>query len=152
MVCAMRSISMSSQLADDPRKLIETVGKLNIALSVRGLRVSLVQRGRDELPLVEGIEFDLSHEQVLGVVGETGAGKTVAMMALAGLLPGGVAAAGALTLGGERRFDLSSAREMRAVRGKEIGIVLQNTVGMFDPLIKLKRQLIEGVVLRKQLG
>jgi oligopeptide/dipeptide ABC transporter ATP-binding protein len=86
----------------------------------------------------------------MGVVGETGAGKTLTMMSLLGLLPTGLRATGVLTLRDDRQFDLSFPKVMKSIRGAEIGIVLQNPAGMFDPLIKIKHQLVEGMLLRKQ--
>jgi oligopeptide/dipeptide ABC transporter ATP-binding protein len=103
-----------------------------------------------EIPLVEDVDFELEQQTVMGVVGETGAGKTMTMRALLGLLPPGTRAIGRAQIGATA-VDLSSSSAMAGVRGRDISIILQNPLGMFDPLVRMRRQLIEGVVLRRVL-
>jgi oligopeptide/dipeptide ABC transporter ATP-binding protein len=114
------------------------------ALSVPELTVTAGSPG-GRVPLVAGAEFALGDGEVLGIVGETGAGKTMTMRALLGLLPKGVRAAGTAVIEGEE-FDLADARKLRALLGRKTGLVLQNPAGMLDPLARIGRQLEEGVV------
>src|SRR5262249_39078723 len=97
-----------------------------MALRGSGLSTSAGTSDGDGVGVIEDVDIDLRYEEVIGVVGESGAGKTLTMMGLLVLLPAGVVARGVLTLQRDRRFDLSSVRQMREVRGKGIGIVLQN--------------------------
>jgi oligopeptide/dipeptide ABC transporter ATP-binding protein len=113
-------------------------------LSVRDLGVTL---GRTTL--VEHVSFDVGAGEILGIVGETGAGKTLTVKSLLGLLPSGMQSRGTVAFGAGDPIDLARPGSLRLARGRDIGIVLQNPVGMFDPLIKLRHQLIEGVVRRR---
>jgi len=96
--------------------------------------------------LVHHLELRLGAREVMGIVGETGAGKTLSMKAILGLLPPGVWATGSVSIDGQPSIDLTHSRALAAQRGRDIGIVLQNPAGMFDPLIRVKHQLVEGVV------
>ena len=88
----------------------------------------------------------------MGIVGETGAGKTMTVRSLLGLLPAGVQSSGELRLADAAPVLLGDREALRAVRGTGIGIILQNPVGMFDPLKRMRAQLVEGVVGRGILG
>jgi oligopeptide/dipeptide ABC transporter ATP-binding protein len=121
-----------------------------VALAVRDLNVYARTRSNEVL-LVEGVEFELQHRTVMGIVGETGAGKTMTIRALLGLLPPGTRATGYAQIGA-RSVDLASPSAMAGIRGRDISIILQNPLGMFDPLVRMERQLIEGVVLRGLLS
>src|SRR5262245_13100927 len=89
-------------------------------LRVEGLRVEIPTRHAVLLALDE-VTFTIAPGEVLGFVGESGAGKSLTGMAILGLLePPGHVAAGEVWLG-ERRIDSLPRRDMRRVRGKEIG-------------------------------
>lgn len=112
---------------------------------VRGLQVVLGPSSRTEpVYLVERVDLDLSAGQLVGVVGETGAGKSVTMRALLGLLPSGVRAMGEMRIA-DRAFDLSNPTEVRSQLGRTTSVVLQDPVGMLDPLVRVGKQLVEGV-------
>jgi oligopeptide/dipeptide ABC transporter ATP-binding protein len=104
------------------------------------------------VPLVEDVTFDVARRQMCGLVGETGAGKTMTMKALLGLLPPGVHAGGEMRLGdGAWQSIGDQGRHRRAALGREYGVVLQNPAGMLDPLVRVGSQLVEGVTRRKQM-
>lgn len=99
--------------------------------------------------VVDEIDLELEPGSVLGIVGESGAGKTLFTRALVGLLPRGTRANGTVTLGG-RTYD---AREgTRRALGRDATLVLQNPVTALDPLARVQRQLVEGVVRLGLLG
>jgi oligopeptide/dipeptide ABC transporter ATP-binding protein len=85
-------------------------------------------------------------------VGETGAGKTLTVRSLVGLLPQGIGATGEMSVGGESSIALSNLTQVAPVRGTRIGIVLQNPIAMFDPMLRMRSQLIEGVVRRRLMS
>ena len=123
---------------------------MTMALTVRDLQVHV--RDRDiRRVLVETVSLDVRAGAMLGIVGETGAGKTLTVRSLVGLLPPGVAATGEMSVAGERGIELSDLQRLAPVRGTRIGIVLQNPISMFDPMLRLRAQLIEGVVRRRLL-
>jgi len=114
-------------------------------LDVRGLRVEFPTR-RGRLVAVDGISFSIAPGEILGVVGESGAGKSVTGAAIIGLLeaPGRVAA-GEIRLSGERIDDLPQAR-MRRIRGRRIGAIFQDPLTSLNPLYTIGRQLVETIM------
>src|ERR1700760_1653958 len=91
-------------------------------LSVRNLQVEFLTR-RSTLRAIDGISFDIAKGEVLGVVGESGAGKSVTGLAVIGLIdPPGRIAGGGIYLSGQRIDNLPPA-ELRRLRGKRIGMI-----------------------------
>lgn len=119
------------------------------ALVARDVDVAAERRSGERVRLVADLNLGVAPREVRGIVGETGAGKTLSMKALLGLLPSGVRATGTLTLGNAPALDLATPSALAARRGRDIGVVLQNPLGSFDPLIRVKHQLIEGVLRHK---
>ena len=113
-------------------------------LSVQGLRVEIPTR-RGVLLALDDISFDIAPGEILGFVGESGAGKSLTGMAILGLLdPPGRVAAGEIRVNG-RRIDQLSQREMRKIRGKEIGAVFQDPLMSLNPLLQIGEQLTETI-------
>ena len=113
-------------------------------LTVQGLRVEIPTR-RGLLLALDDISFSIAPGEILGFVGESGAGKSLTGMAILGLLdPPGRVAAGEIRLG-ERRLDNLSQREMRKIRGKEIGAVFQDPLMSLNPLLQIGEQLVETI-------
>ena len=111
-------------------------------LSIRGLRVEFALR-RGVLTAIDGVSFDIGRGEVLGVVGESGAGKSVTGAAIIGLVdPPGRIVGGEIRLGGERIDGLSEAA-MRAVRGRRIGMIFQDPLTSLNPLFSVGDQLVE---------
>jgi peptide/nickel transport system ATP-binding protein len=114
-------------------------------LEVRNLRIEFPTR-RGTLVAVDDISFSIAPGEVLGVVGESGAGKSLTGAAIIGLLePPGRIAAGQVWLNG-RRIDSLPPGEMRKVRGREIGAVFQDPLTSLNPLYTVGRQLVETIV------
>ena len=111
-------------------------------LSIRDLRVEFALR-RGVLTAIDGVSFDIERGEVLGVVGESGAGKSVTGAAIIGLVdPPGRIAGGEIRLGGER-IDALSEEEMRRVRGRRIGMIFQDPLTSLNPLFSVGDQLVE---------
>ena len=113
-------------------------------LDVRGLTVEFPTR-RGTLTAVRDVTFAIAPGEVLGVVGESGAGKSLTGSAIIGLIdqPGRIAA-GEIHLGG-RRIDNLPYEAMRKLRGREIGAVFQDPLTSLNPLYTIGRQLIETI-------
>ena len=114
----------------------------NPLLEVRHLRVEFPTR-RGTLVALDDVSFTISAGEVLGVVGESGAGKSMTGAAIIGLLePPGRIAAGEILLDG-RRIDNLRYEDMRRIRGKDIGAIFQDPLTTLNPLYTVGRQLAE---------
>jgi peptide/nickel transport system ATP-binding protein len=120
-------------------------------LDVRALRVEFPTR-RGTLVAVDDVSFHIDPGEVLGVVGESGAGKSLTGTAIIGLLePPGHIAGGEILLEG-RRIDNLSYEEMRRIRGREIGAIFQDPLTSLNPLYTVGRQLIETIQTHTDLN
>ena len=111
-------------------------------LEVRGLTVEFPSR-RGRLRALDGVTFAIEAGQVLGVVGESGAGKSLTGAAIIGLLePPGLISGGEVLLDG-KRIDTLTNDQMRRVRGRQIGAIFQDPLTTLNPLYSVGQQLIE---------
>ena len=114
-------------------------------LEVKGLRVEFPTR-RGTLVAVDDVSFAIAPGEVLGVVGESGAGKSLTGMAIIGLLePPGRIAAGEILLEGAR-IDRLPPDQMRKVRGRRIGAIFQDPLTSLNPLYTVGDQLVETIL------
>jgi oligopeptide/dipeptide ABC transporter ATP-binding protein len=113
-------------------------------LSVEDLRVEF-WTGRGTIYAVNGVSFDIAAGETLGIVGESGCGKSVTSLALLGLLPrAGRVRTGRAQFGGRDLLKLSD-RELRKVRGKEIAMVFQDPMTSLNPVLTIGRQIREAL-------
>jgi len=114
-------------------------------LEVRKLRVEFPSR-RANLLALDDISFDIAAGEILGVVGESGAGKSLTGAAIIGLLdPPGRIAGGEIRLEGQR-IDNLPYEQMRRIRGRRIGAIFQDPLTSLNPLYTVGQQLIETIV------
>jgi peptide/nickel transport system ATP-binding protein len=98
------------------------------------------------LRALDEISFDIAPGEILGVVGESGAGKSLTGAAIIGLLdPPGRIASGQIVLEGQR-IDKLSAAQMRHIRGRKIGAIFQDPLTSLNPLYSVGRQLTETIL------
>jgi peptide/nickel transport system permease protein len=120
------------------------VGSSDALLSVRGLTVAFSRGGRD-VPVVTGVDFEVGRGEALGILGESGCGKSVTARSILGLLPGtGRVTAGSVVFEG-RDLLTASEDEMRAVRGGRIGWISQEPITSLDPAFTIGSQLVEAI-------
>jgi peptide/nickel transport system ATP-binding protein len=120
-------------------------------LSVENLSVQFPTR-RGTLVALDSINFHINPGEILGVVGESGAGKSITGLAIIGLLePPGRIAGGEVRLEG-RRIDNLRHEEMRKVRGRKIGVVFQDPLTSLNPLYTVGKQLIETILTHLSLS
>lgn len=121
-----------------------TVSGTQPLLEVRHLRVEFPTR-RGTLLAVDDVSFEIAPGEVLGVVGESGAGKSLTGASIIGLLePPGRIAAGEILLEG-RRIDNLPYEQMRRIRGARIGAIFQDPLTSLNPLYSIGRQLVETI-------
>jgi peptide/nickel transport system ATP-binding protein len=114
-------------------------------LEVQNLRVEFPNRHGTLLAL-DDISFSIAPGEILGVVGESGAGKSLTGAAIIGLLePPGRVAGGQILLDGQR-IDNLDADQMRRIRGRQIGAVFQDPLTSLNPLYTVGRQLVETIL------
>ena len=120
-------------------------------LEVRHLRVEFPTRS-GRLVALDDVSFDIAPGEILGVVGESGAGKSLTGAAIIGLLdPPGHVAAGEICFEG-RRIDNLPYEEMRKIRGRHIGAIFQDPLTSLNPLYTIGRQLTETIRTHLQVS
>jgi peptide/nickel transport system ATP-binding protein len=120
-------------------------------LEVRDIHIEFPTR-RGILKAVDGVSFSIAPGEVLGVVGESGAGKSLTGAAIIGLLePPGRISSGEILLEG-KRIDNLPYEEMRKIRGRKIGAIFQDPLTSLNPLYSVGRQLIETIQTHLELS
>lgn len=115
-----------------------------VLLSTEGLSVDF---GSNRA--VDSVAFEIDRGEVLAVVGESGSGKSVTTRAILGLLGPSSRVEGTATwYGGDRPVELigASTKELRRIRGRDIGLVFQNATQALNPTLTLRRQLTEHLL------
>ncbi|MBK7613338.1 MAG: ABC transporter ATP-binding protein [Burkholderiales bacterium] len=117
---------------------------MSILLDVRRLTVEFPTR-KGIARALEDVSFNVHQGEILGVVGESGAGKSLTGAAILGLLePPGRIASGEIWLAG-RRIDALTGESLRRIRGRHIGAIFQDPLTSLNPLMSIGQQLIQTV-------
>jgi oligopeptide transport system ATP-binding protein len=113
-------------------------------LSVEDLRVQFWTR-RGTIHAVNGVSFDIAPGETLGIVGESGCGKSVTALSLLGILPrAGKVASGRALFDGRDLLQLSD-RQLRKVRGKDVAMIFQDPMTSLNPVLTIGRQIAEAL-------
>ena len=120
-------------------------------LDVRDLSVTFARRGQRTVRAVDGVSFGVHAGEVVGLVGESGCGKSVTSLAIMGLLP----KQRGVTIGGVADFDgtdllKTDARAMRDIRGRDVAMIFQDPLSSLNPVVPIGVQVTE--VLTRHRG
>jgi oligopeptide/dipeptide ABC transporter ATP-binding protein len=121
-----------------------------LLLDVRDLRTSFVT---DDgiVGAVDGVSFSLEAGKTLGIVGESGCGKSVTNLSIMGLNPKSARVSGQALLRGEDLLK-ASPRRLREIRGNEIAMIFQDPMTSLNPVHRIGDQLVEAVLLHKDVS
>jgi peptide/nickel transport system ATP-binding protein/oligopeptide transport system ATP-binding protein len=122
-------------------------------LEVTDLQTVFRLSGKSSVTAVDGISFAVGAGETLAIVGESGSGKSVTSLSIMRLLPAGVGriARGSIRLRGRELTTLPEA-EMRAVRGKDIGMIFQEPMTSLNPVHTIGQQISEVLIRHEKLG
>ena len=122
-------------------------------LSVRNLSVGVDNAGAGNgVRLVTDVSFDVEQGTVLGLVGESGCGKTMTALSLLGLLPSGVSVTGGQILWGGRNLAATTDKEMEGIRGRDIALISQEPMRALDPMFTVGYQLTATIRRLRGMG
>jgi peptide/nickel transport system ATP-binding protein len=126
----------------EPGSPVLTISDLHTEIRLKGATVRAV----------DGVSLSVAAGESVGLVGESGCGKTMTARSVLRLLPrGGVITSGSVLLGGTD-LTLLSERDMQTVRGNDIGMVFQDPASCLDPTMTIGRQIAESVLVHKGAG
>ena len=105
------------------------------------------------IPAVDNIDFSIHEGEVLGIVGESGCGKSVTSLSIMGLVPSppGKITGGEILFGDKDLTKLSD-KEMRKVRGNDVAMIFQEPMTSLNPLFTIGNQLMEAFLFIKKIG
>ena len=119
-------------------------------LQVRDLRV-VFTTSEGSRTVVAGLDYSIGRGRTLGVVGESGCGKTMTALAVMGLTPNGASVTGSMQLEGKELIDLTP-RQWRDVRGHSVAMVFQEPMTALNPVMPIGRQISEVLVRHENLS
>ena len=118
-------------------------------LRLRDLRVAF-DDGQNLVPVLHGIDLEIARGETVGMVGESGCGKSVTWLAALGLLGPRARVSGSVVLDGQA-IDHLSGDAMAPIRGKRIAMIFQDPTSSLNPVQRIGTQLIEGLRLHRGL-
>jgi oligopeptide/dipeptide ABC transporter ATP-binding protein len=107
--------------------------------------------GKRVVKAVDGISFTLNDGETLGLIGESGCGKTTTCLSIMGLLPNAARIAGGRIRFQGEELTQKSSREMRRIRGRMIGMILQDPMASLNPLFSIYRQVAEPAYYHRSM-
>lgn len=119
-------------------------------LSINQLYIEFFTK-QSSIKAVRGIDLDLKAGQTVGIVGESGSGKSVTALSIMGLLPSSAKVTGTIHYN-NRDLTQLSAKEMRPIRGAEIGYIFQNPLAAMNPVFSIANQMIETIQLHHEVS
>ena len=133
--------------------MTEKVNKKDAIVSIKDLSIYYITRDMGTCKAVDHFSLDILHGETIGLVGETGAGKTTVALGILGLIqsPPGRVMNGSIESEGKNLFQFSE-REMRAVRGHQISMIFQDPMTALNPVHKVGEQVAEVIRLHQNVN
>jgi peptide/nickel transport system ATP-binding protein len=120
-------------------------------LQVENLKVAFRRADGQRLTAVQNLSFEIDTQRILGIVGESGSGKSVTAMSLLRLLPRNADIQGRVQFANRNLLELPE-RELRRVRGRDIGLIFQDPASALNPVLTVGQQLREPLQLHMRLS
>ncbi|MEC9404067.1 MAG: ATP-binding cassette domain-containing protein, partial [Pseudomonadota bacterium] len=111
----------------------------NLSLSIHGLQI------------LRNVSMEVAPGRILGVIGESGSGKSITAFSVLQLLPGGASCTGSINLSGQDILSLSEA-EMCGLRGRDVGMVFQEPMTALNPLKTIGDQVAETILIHERVS
>ena len=119
-------------------------------LEIEDLTIRFRMGGRD-VNVLNGVSYSVGKNESVGLVGESGSGKSVTNLAVMGLLPTAILDRGAGRFGDQNMLSMSP-RQRQKLRGRQIGMIFQDPMNSLNPVLKIGRQIEEGIILHFRIS
>jgi len=141
-----------SAVIDEHRISGTTIAEKDTMLTVAGLKTYFFTK-KGVIPAVDDVSFTVKKGRIVGIVGESGCGKSMTALSLMGLVPApsGKIVAGSIILDGKNLANLTE-KEMCQVRGNEMSMIFQEPMTSLNPVYSVGKQVMEAAILHQQLG
>ena len=142
-------------MAKDKKNSIEPVASdvsNDLMLKIKNLEIQYVS-AEETVCAVNGVDMEIAHGRTLGLVGETGAGKTTTALSILNLVPQpqGKIASGEIYVDGTSVLDMS-AKSLLAMRGEDVAMIFQDPMTALNPIMTVGAQIAEGIRLHKKVS
>ncbi|WP_144509628.1 ABC transporter ATP-binding protein [Bacillus sp. FJAT-22090] len=121
-------------------------------MNVENLQVGIKEEDDKEIAIVNGISFKLNKGETLGIVGESGCGKSMTSLSLMGLLPTGVQWQNGDIQVGDLHFKQFKNKDWRKVRGKKISMIFQEPMSSLNPVYTIGSQIVEMILSHESVS
>lgn len=130
---------------------MEPKGRDDVLLRLENLRTVISSKDGKLVP-VDGVDIEIPKGKTIGVVGESGCGKSMTAMSIMGLLPGNTHVEEGKILLGETDLTTLSPRELRKITGDKISIIFQEPMTSLNPVIQVGKQVREAILLHEKIS
>ena len=129
----------------------ENAKNAEVLLAVENLSIGL-REGKDVFPVVDGVSYRVKQGEILGVVGESGCGKTVTNLAVMGLLPPSLFVQGGRILFEGQDLAALPEKERGRINGSRIAMIYQEPLTSLNPLLRIGTQVAEPLRIHEELS
>ncbi|MDN4478968.1 dipeptide/oligopeptide/nickel ABC transporter permease/ATP-binding protein [Demequina sp. SYSU T00039] len=143
-LAAVEAARATSRAEHDAR-VAAAVAERDVVLDLRGVSVALDRPAGEAVPLLDDVHLTVRRGEVLGLLGESGSGKSMLARATLGMLPAGVRLEGGRVLLDGTDLTAMSDKRMRAIRGSRLAVVFQNPQSNLSPVHTVGRQLTDPI-------